>query len=85
MPQGDRRAGGQQGNGTEQIGQTGDRGWRKKKFIATKNSTNKHRVTSWGKGKGPGGRGGKEQGPTTGPDGKKNHASGRGREEGDQC
>ena len=36
------KASGRRGNGTEQKGQTRDRGWRKKKkkIIATKNSTN---------------------------------------------
>ena len=39
-------------------------------------------VTTWGKGKGHGGRGGQEEGPTTGPDGKtlrKQKGAGRGR------
>ena len=48
----------------------------KKKFIATKNST------TWGKGKGNGGRGGQEEGPTTGPEGntpRKWKGAGRGR------
>ena len=34
------KASGRRGNGTERKGQTRDRGWRKKKIIATKNSTN---------------------------------------------
>ena len=76
------KASGRRGNGAEQKGQTGDRGWRKKKNHSNEEQYQQRRVTTWGKGKGNGGRGGQEEGPTTGPEGNtpsKRQGAGRGR------
>ena len=76
------KASGQRGNGTEQKGQTRDGGWRKKKNHSSEEQYQQRRVTTWGKGKGNGGRGGQEEGPTTGPEGntpRNRKEAGRGR------
>ena len=61
-------------------GQKRDRGWREKK--SNKEQKQQRRVTGWRKDTGNGGRGGQEEGPTTGPEGSAPHkrkGAGRGR------
>ena len=70
-PQRLRRACGtkQAGGGGERDGakgQTRDRGW--KKNHSNEEQNQQRRVATWGKGKSNGGRGGQEEGPTTGPE-----------------
>ena len=77
---GTKQAGGR-GTGRGKKGRRGTAGGAKKNH--SNEEQYQHRwVTSWGKGKGNGGRGGQEEGPTTGPEGntpRKRKGAGRGR------
>ena len=69
------------GTGRSKEGRQGTAGGAKKNH-STEEQFQQRRVITWGNGKGHGGRGGREEGPTTGPDGKtprNRKGAGRGR------